>query len=79
MACALDEDIPDAFLCPITQELMKEPVMLLADAQSYEKSALDEWFATGRRLSPMTGKNIGSTNYKENFGLKHAIEVILSL
>lgn len=70
-----DDDIPDAFLCPITQELMRDPVILIADSQSYERSALDEWFSTGRRISPLTGAKLGSTSMRKNFALKNAIEV----
>lgn len=71
--------IPDSFICPITQELMRDPVLLIADSQTYERSALKEWFDTGRRISPMTGLPVGSTNIKRNFALKTAIEVILRL
>jgi len=69
--------IPDAFVCPITHEVMEDPVFLIADSQTYEKSALDEWFATGRISSPMSGENIESVDYKTNYSLKHAIEVII--
>lgn len=80
MAAKLDDDdIPDAFICPITQELMKNPVILIADSQSYESSALEEWFATGRRISPYTGKKVGSTSTRRNFALKNAIAVWYSV
>lgn len=70
--------IPQSFICPITQELMSDPVLLIADSQSYERSALKEWFDTGRRISPMTGLLIGSTNIKTNYALKTGIEVFSS-
>ena len=73
-----DDQIPHGFMCPITSELMSNPVYLHADGRSYEKAALDKWFATGRLLSPMTGLKIGSTNYKPNYNLKHAIDVSAS-
>lgn len=74
----LDDDrIPEAFMCPITHELMTDPVILIADSQTYERSAIEGWFATGRRISPLTGEKVGSTNCRDNYALKHAIEVSL--
>eukprot|EP00960_Hanusia_phi_P033794 750641-Hanusia_phi.AAC.1 len=65
-----EDDFPDEFYCSITlvcararegcgfmaseQEVMREPV-LAADGFSYEKAAIEEWFAKGRRTSPKTG------------------------
>ena len=50
--------IPDAFLCPITLELMTDPVVAL-DGHTYERSAIEDWFAGGNMLSPKTGAEIG--------------------
>ena len=47
------------FLCPITYELMREPVIAL-DGYTYEKQALDTWFKTNKK-SPMTGEIIETT------------------
>ena len=53
------------FLCPITQELMLEPVVA-ADGVSYERGAIESWFRTrreaGRPLtSPLTGAVLADT------------------
>ncbi|EOD39925.1 hypothetical protein EMIHUDRAFT_69894, partial [Emiliania huxleyi CCMP1516] len=45
---------PADFICPITTELMSDPVMA-ADGHSYERSAIERWLAT-RSTSPMTGE-----------------------
>jgi len=34
--------IPDDFVCPITQELMENPV-ITADGNTYERSAIEQW------------------------------------
>ena len=39
---------PNVFLCPISQEVMAEPVVA-ADGHSYEKTEIEKWFAS---LSP---------------------------
>ena len=49
------EDAPPAdFICPITTEIMCDPVMA-ADGHAYERSAIERWLAT-KSTSPMTGE-----------------------
>ena len=45
--------VPDAFVCPITQEIMKEPTMA-ADGFSYERVYIAQWLSTAN-TSPKTG------------------------
>ena len=82
--------IPDGFLCPITQDIMKDPVMLVADGQSYERKELVAWLQRGNR-SPLTNEPLpsirvthtnGTTStpliLMENYALKSAIESFLN-
>ncbi len=46
-------DVPDEFVCPITQDVMKFPV-LCNDGFIYEKAAIKEWLITRKKTSPMT-------------------------
>jgi U-box domain len=46
-------DIPEKFTCPITQELLQDPV-LSRYGQNYERSAIVEWLAAGNKGCPMT-------------------------
>ncbi|PWA18926.1 WD repeat, SAM and U-box domain-containing protein 1 isoform X2 [Gambusia affinis] len=64
--------IPDEFLCPITRELMREPVMA-ADGYSYEKEAIEKWIHTKNRSSPMTNLPLLTTFLTPNHTLKMAI------
>ena len=48
-----EEEPPADFICPITTELMSDPVMA-ADGHSYERSAIERWLAT-KSTSPLTG------------------------
>ena len=43
-----EQEPPDELVCPITQELMQDPVMC-ADGESYERNAIEAWFARGKR------------------------------
>ncbi|NXY87717.1 WSDU1 protein, partial [Alcedo cyanopectus] len=63
---------PDEFLCPITRELMKDPV-IAADGYSYEKEAMENWLSTQRRSSPMTNLPLPSLLLTPNRTLKMAI------
>ncbi|XP_029935885.1 WD repeat, SAM and U-box domain-containing protein 1 [Myripristis murdjan] len=64
--------IPDEFLCPITRELMKEPV-IAADGYSYEREAIESWINTKNRSSPMTNLPLLTTLLTPNYTLKMAI------
>ena len=48
-----EEEPPDDFICPITTEVMSDPVMA-ADGHAYERSAIERWLAT-KSTSPLTG------------------------
>ncbi|OXB52615.1 hypothetical protein ASZ78_014546 [Callipepla squamata] len=64
--------VPDEFLCPITRELMKDPV-IAADGYSYEKEAMENWLSSKRRSSPMTNLPLSSPVLTPNRTLKMAI------
>ena len=50
---------PNEFVCPITQELMHDPV-LAADGFAYERSAIERWLHR-KRTSPKTGARLPTT------------------
>ncbi|KAJ0236507.1 putative U-box domain-containing protein 50 [Hirschfeldia incana] len=47
------DDIPSVFICPILQEVMKNP-HVAADGFSYELEAIEEWLCMRHDTSPMT-------------------------
>jgi hypothetical protein len=64
--------LPDEFLCPITHELMTDPV-ITADGQSYERNAINQWFQRGALTSPATGAVLPSNILTPNHALRNAI------
>jgi TPR repeat protein len=64
---------PEAFLCPISQDLMSEPV-IAADGHSYERTEIEQWFATGRQTSPMTNSTMATQTLVSNHVLKSQIK-----
>lgn len=67
----LDEEVLASFFCPITQELLKEPVVA-ADGHTYEKCVIEEWLED-HNTSPLTGLPLRHTMLLENTAVKQAI------
>lgn len=61
-----------SFICPITKEVMKDPVQI-ASGQTYERSAIQKWFQAGQTRCPM-GEDLKNTKMKSNFALRQSIE-----
>lgn len=61
------------FVCPLTLEVLRDPV-LTADGHTYERAAITNWFAMGRRTSPMTNGALTDQTLLPNHALKRAIE-----
>lgn len=70
------EDVPIDYLCPITQEIMLEPVTC-SDGFTYEKRAITEWFLSGKYTSPMTNATLVNTDYVVNNDLRNEIHRFL--
>ncbi|EKX48789.1 hypothetical protein GUITHDRAFT_151687 [Guillardia theta CCMP2712] len=68
-----EDNFPDEFYCSITLEVMREPV-LAADGFSYEKAAIEDWFAKGHRTSPKTGAQMKNTELQPNLALRNLIQ-----
>lgn len=64
-----DDGIPRQLVCPITLNLMKDPVVA-ADGNTYEREALEQWFCGGKTTSPLTGAKLSSRNYFPVYTLK---------
>ncbi|XP_050096821.1 WD repeat, SAM and U-box domain-containing protein 1-like [Anopheles aquasalis] len=70
-------DLPLEFTCPITHELMKDPVYA-EDGFTYERAAIQEWFARDHPIvSPMTNLELSTAELVENGKLKQRIEEYL--
>lgn len=55
-------NIPDNFICCITQEIMREPVKLI-DGHIYDKLAIIRWFEHNN-TSPLTGLKLDNLTYE---------------
>ena len=52
-------------MCPITVEIMTDPV-IADDGHTYEKSAITAWLATRSNRSPMTNAALSSNRLVQN-------------
>jgi hypothetical protein len=65
--------LSDSFQCPLTMEVMRDPVMT-TDGQTYERMEIERWFALGNRTSPLTGAELPCTLLFPNIALRNAIQ-----
>eukprot|EP00884_Botryococcus_braunii_P022330 jgi/Botrbrau1/8781/Bobra.0330s0013.1 len=70
-ASAVSNKPPAMLLCPITQDVFKDPV-IAADGHTYERSAIQQWLDLGHRTSPMTNEVFAHTELMPNWALRSA-------
>lgn len=72
-----DVNIPDDYLCPISQEILTDPVMA-ADGQTYQREYIAEWLSRGNLTSPLDGSNLSDLLLKENLFARKIIKEFLN-
>jgi hypothetical protein len=68
----LSTNVPQEFKCPITLEIMEDPV-ILSDGQTFERSAITQWFQSNGYSSPITRQRV-SHQLIPNYALKNRIQ-----
>ncbi|XP_043705010.1 U-box domain-containing protein 14-like [Telopea speciosissima] len=64
--------IPDDFRCPISLELMKDPV-IVSTGQTYERSCIQKWLDAGHKTCPKMQLTLVHTALTPNYVLKGLI------
>ncbi|KAK9276801.1 hypothetical protein L1049_006337 [Liquidambar formosana] len=64
--------IPDDFLCPISLELMRDPV-IVATGQTYERSYIQRWIDCGNVTCPKTQQKLLHLTLTPNYVLRSLI------
>lgn len=72
-----DNEIYKSFICPITFQIMENPV-IAADGHTYEKSAIEDWLKSGKNKSPVTGVKLKNCELIDNYNLKSTISIYKS-
>ena len=68
----LCELAPIHFKCPISLELMTDPVTL-GDGMTYERASIERWLAAGNTTSPVTNAELESLAYVPSQVIKNMI------
>eukprot|EP01023_Acetabularia_acetabulum_P051189 TRINITY_DN5636_c0_g1_i11.p2 TRINITY_DN5636_c0_g1~~TRINITY_DN5636_c0_g1_i11.p2 ORF type:complete len:221 (-),score=29.27 TRINITY_DN5636_c0_g1_i11:2058-2648(-) len=70
------DDDPLDLCCPITQELFRDPVLLVNSGHTYERDAIEQWL-TGekRRTDPVTGQQLSDFVLVPNLTAKKAVDL----
>ncbi|KAK4358866.1 hypothetical protein RND71_021095 [Anisodus tanguticus] len=64
--------IPDDFRCPISLELMRDPV-IVSTGQTYERSFIEKWLEAGHSTCPKTQQALTSKALTPNYVLRSLI------
>eukprot|EP01025_Chloroclados_australasicus_P035556 TRINITY_DN36222_c0_g1_i1.p3 TRINITY_DN36222_c0_g1~~TRINITY_DN36222_c0_g1_i1.p3 ORF type:complete len:264 (-),score=29.30 TRINITY_DN36222_c0_g1_i1:1000-1791(-) len=65
--------IPDLYCCPITRDLMVQPVLLVESGQVFEQEAIMNWIESGRDTCPVTGTQLTEMTLQTIYPLRSAI------
>ena len=63
---------PPHFCCPVSMDLMQDPVMI-ATGHTYDRPSITRWLAQGHRTCPSTGMRLRHLELVPNFALRSAI------
>ncbi|KAK1264764.1 U-box domain-containing protein 17 [Acorus gramineus] len=64
--------VPDEYRCPISLDLMKEPV-IIASGHSYDRSSISRWINSGHLTCPKSGLRLMHKALIPNYALKSLI------
>ncbi|KAK6135790.1 hypothetical protein DH2020_030485 [Rehmannia glutinosa] len=65
-------NVPDEFRCPISLDLMKEPV-IVASGHTYDRNSIAQWINTGHHTCPKSGQRLIHMALVPNYALKSLI------
>lgn len=69
---AADVNYPADFRCPISLDLMRDPVVV-STGQTYDRPSINLWIESGHNTCPKTGQTLSHTNLIPNRALKNLI------
>nr|AGG82490.1 E3 ubiquitin ligase [Datisca glomerata] len=65
--------IPDEFRCPISLDLMKDPV-IIASGQTYDRTSIAQWIDSGHHVCPKSGQRLIHMALIPNYALKSLVQ-----
>ncbi|KAI3688722.1 hypothetical protein L2E82_46511 [Cichorium intybus] len=64
---------PEDFRCPISLELMTDPVTV-STGQTYDRVSIQKWLKSGNLICPKTGEKLATTELVPNLNLRKVIQ-----
>lgn len=62
-----DDNTPDQYICPITREIIRQPVKIMDGVERYyERLAIQAWYNSGHRSAPMSRSPLADPRAIEN-------------
>jgi len=71
---SLEVVVPADYRCPISLELMREPVVV-ATGQTYDRVSIKLWMDSGHNTCPKTGQTLAHTELIPNHALRNMIAI----
>ena len=68
-----DQEPPESLCCPISSELMKNPVIVVESGQTYDRESIMTWLAK-HKTDPLTNKEITNMQFAINCVIKEQVE-----
>lgn len=66
-------NIPDEFRCPISLDLMKDPV-IVASGHTYDRNSIAQWINSGHHTCPKSGQRLIHMALIPNYALKSLLQ-----
>ncbi|CAB9510633.1 U-box domain-containing protein [Seminavis robusta] len=68
-----EEEVPSAYLCPISLQIMSHPVTDPSSGHSFESATIMEWLDRGKQTNPFTRRPLRSWELVQNKELRQEI------
>lgn len=68
------EEVTELFVCPISYEIMADPVVA-SDGHTYDRKSIEAWFKQNT-TSPLTGVKLNNLSLTPNYLVKNLIEMM---
>lgn len=69
----MDLNVPNHFRCPISLDLMKDPV-ILSSGITYDRENIEKWIESGNQTCPVTNQVLGSFEQIPNHAIRRMIQ-----
>ncbi|XP_028792779.1 U-box domain-containing protein 1-like [Neltuma alba] len=66
-------NVPDEFRCPITLDLMRDPV-IVSSGHTYDRISIAQWINSGHHTCPKSGQTLIHTALVPNYALKSLVQ-----